>query len=351
MKLTNRSVSVVLSTLLLVATMIFASFSIASAAEPGDGVTVDMGKASWTSAEPVAAVLTLLLEELGYSVNGPMLFASNPVAYLAVTNGDLDVWPNGWFPLHNSQLPSNFDQTGEFAGTLCEGCTLEGYLVNIEAIEEYGITTLDDFKRPEVKAAFDSNGDGKADLFGCPPGWGCHEVIEFHMDAYDLRDHVNHVTADYTAGFADALARANAGEPVLFYTWTPNDTILQLVPGEDVKWIGVPSIIKAPAHESFADEALIANGLEAAVTDPLPMGFVPGDIRIVANKKFSSENPAAAELMSHIELDLLWISEATKRISDGEDTDREIRAIASEWIESNRDDVDQWLAAARAAAN
>jgi len=340
-----------MAALLLVFTLIVASYTIVSAQDlPGQGVTITMGKASWTSAEPVANVLVLLLEELGYKVDGPTLFASNPVAYLAVTNGDIDIWPNGWFPLHNSQLPRNFDQRAEFAGTLCEGCTLEGYLVNTEAVDEFGITTLADFKRPEVRAAFDANGDGKADLFGCPPGWGCHEVIEFHIEAYGLDDYVNHVTADYTAAFANALARVRAGEPTLYYTWTPNDTILQLVPGEDVMWIGVPEIIKAPAHESFPDEALIANGLEAAVTDPLPMGFVPGDIKVVANKEFASKNPAASSLIAQVKLDLLWISEATKRISDGENSDREIRAIAREWIDANRDVVDTWLAAARAAA-
>ena len=350
MSFSKSKASIVMSALLVILTMMFASFAAGAAEQPGKGVTINMGKASWSSAEPKAAVLTLLFEELGYRVNGPMLFASNPLAYLAIANGDLDVWPNGWFPTHYPQLPRNFDATAEFAGTICEGCTLEGYLVNNEAIEEFGITTLADFKRPEVKAAFDANNDGKADLFGCPPGWGCHETIEFHLDAFDLRDHINHVTADYTAGFADALTRARAGEPVLYYTWTPNDTILLLVPGEDVQWIGVPNIIKAPSHEGLSEDALIATGLKGAVTDPLPLGFVAGSIHIVANKAFVARNPAAAELMSHVKLDLQWISEATKRITDGENSAAEIRAIAAEWIEANRDTVDEWLEAARAAA-
>ncbi len=351
MKINKRTMSTKLSALLVVLTMMMASFAIASAAEPGEGVTVDMGKASWTSAEPVAAVFTLLLEELGYSVNGPMMFASNPVAYLAVANGDLDVFPNGWFPTHNPQLPRNFNERADFVGEICSGCTLEGYLVNNAAIEEFGITTLEDFKRPDVKAAFDANRDGKADLFGCPPGWGCHESIEAHLDLFDLRDHVNHVTADYTAGFADALARIEAGQPTLYYTWTPNDTILELVPGDDVQWIGVPDANKkAPAFADFDAADLTANGLDGAVTDPLALGFVAGDIEVVANKEFAAANPAATELMSRISLDLAWISEATKRISSGEDTQSQIRAIAAEWIEANRATVDEWLDAARAAA-
>lgn len=317
---------------------------------PGAGVTLRAGKASWTSAEPKSAVIQLLLEELGYRVE-VSTFASNPIAYLAIYNGDLDYWPNGWFPNHLPQLPAGFERNASIIGELCPGCGLEGYLVDIPSIEKYGIRTLEDFKRPEVKAAFDANGDGRADLFGCPPGWGCYEMIEFHLDAYDLRDHINHVSADYVATFADALARIRAGQPALYYTWTPNDTILLSVPGQHVLWIGVgDEIILSPAHQDFEPEMLVAHGLETAVEDPLPMGFVPNNIHVVANNRFLERHPAAARLLELVQLPLDWISEATLRINEGESSDAAIRAIAQGWIDANRELVDQWLAEARAAA-
>lgn len=324
--------------------------SIAQAQQPGEGVTIRAGKASWTSAEPISAITQLLLEELGYTIEGPTMFASNPIAFLAVAQGDIDYFLDGWFPLHQSQLPFGFDIFGSVVGMICEGCAIEGYLVDIPSIEKYGIETLEDFKRPEVKAAFDANGDGKADLFGCPPGWGCYEVIEHHLAAYGLHDHINHVKTDYTVGFADVRARIQNGEPVLFYTWAPNDTILVTVPGKDVKWIGVPYIDLAPAHEGFPEELLIAENLEGAVKDPLPLGFIPNNIQFVANNDFLDNHPAAAALLENIRLPLEWISEATLRISSGEDSDEEILAIAEAWIEENRDLVDGWLQAAREAA-
>lgn len=345
MRLRNKSLLLVIS---LITVLAIGSF--AQAQQPGEGVTLRAGKASWTSADPISAVTQLLLEELGYKIEGPTMFASNPIAFLAVSQGDLDYFLDGWFPLHEPQLPLAFEAFGSVVGMVCEGCAIEGYLVDIPSIEEYGIETLEDFKRPEVKAAFDANGDGKADLFGCPPGWGCYDVIEHHMDAYDLHDHVNHVKADYTVGFADVRARIQNGEPALFYTWAPNDTILVTVPGVDVKWIGVPYVDLAPAHEGFPEEMLIAEGLEGAVKDPMPLGFIPNDIQFVANNDFLEENPAAATLLEHIQLSLEWISEATLRISDGEDSDREIIANAQAWIDGNRDMVDEWLEAAREAA-
>jgi len=217
------------------ATSLFVSFGNAQSFNtPGEGVTVSAGVASWTSALPVIAVYEALLEDLGYDVEDPTLFSSNPIFYQAVALGDVDFWANGWFPLHNPQLPDDFDATATIFEAHCPACGLQGYLVNSSAIDEFGITSLEDFARDEVKAAFDSDGDGRADLFGCPAGWGCHEVINFHLEALGLEEHINHATAAYPANFANAVARVDASENALYYTWTPNDTILTLVPGNEV---------------------------------------------------------------------------------------------------------------------
>ena len=63
-------------------------------------------------------------------------------------------------------------------------------MVSKKHVEKYNIRSLDDFKREEVKKAFDANGDGKADLTACPPGWGCENVIAHHMKVYDLHEHI-----------------------------------------------------------------------------------------------------------------------------------------------------------------
>ena len=316
---------------------------------PGEGVTVTPAVATWESARPVEAIFSALLGELGYQVERPTSLA-NPIFYQAVTQGDVDFWANGWFPLHNSQLPDNFDGNASIVGTIVEKGAIQGYLVSKSAAEEFGITSLDDFKRPEVKEAFDRNGDGRADLVACPPGCGCEEVIEHHLDVYDLREHVNDIKAAYTASFADAMAAHRAGEPVFYYTWTPNFTVFELVPGEDVVWINTPGVDPAPAEADLA-EFMVVEGVQGAVTDPLTMGFAANDIQVVANDEFLEANPAAARLFEVVEIDLVDISGMTLRFIEGEDSDQAVAAMAEEWIAENRAAVDAWLEEARAASN
>ena len=317
--------------------------AIAQGDRPGEGVSVQPGVASWTSALPKSWLMVELLEELGYTVAEPTLFPSNPVAYLSIAQGDIDYWPNGWFPVHDPQLPDNWEEAATVFEPLCPDCGLQGFLVDIPSIEEFEITSLDDFRRDDVKAAFDATGDGKADLFGCPPGWGCHEGIEDTLDTFDLRDDINHVTAEYAATFADALARIDAGEPTLYYTWMPSAWILALVPGEDVLWINAPGI-----RES---EAEVVHGLETAVTDPVEMGWVAADIQVAANNDFLAANPAAEELFRQVRIPLDWISRVDAEIAEEGIGDEEIRARARDWMEENRELVDEWLEAARQAAN
>lgn len=181
---------------------------------PGEGKTVRMGQATWDTGWFHAEIYSQLLEELGYAVEGPLTL-DNPPFYQSVGQGDLDLWVNGWFPLHDTYRPA-FEGSAEIVGAVAKAGALEGYLVDRAAVEEFGITSLEDFKRDEVKAAFDRNGDGLADLVACPPGWGCEINIEHHLDAYELRDHVNPIKAGYAAAMADAVAAYGSGEHILF---------------------------------------------------------------------------------------------------------------------------------------
>jgi glycine betaine/proline transport system substrate-binding protein len=227
---------------------------------------------------------------------------------------------------------------------------LQGYLVSKREVSKFHIVSLDDFKREEVRQAFDANGDGKADLTACPPGWGCENVIAWHMKVYDLDEAINPVKAAYEAGMASALGAYKSGEPIFFYTWAPNWTIFKFKPGRDVMWINVPEIIPKESQKPAVDR-MTASGVEGAVTDPVKLGFVVSDIRIVANKKFIQRNPAARKFFELFTLPLSDINEQNTRMYEGEKSRKDIERHVDDWIDKNRAKWDGWLRAAREAKN
>ncbi len=309
-----------------------------AAQEPGEGKSIEMARATWDTGWFQAELYKQMFEELGYDVS-QVRTLDNPPFYQSVGQGDIDLWVNGWFPLHDTYR-ENFEDGASIVGYVAQGGALQGYLVDKKSAEEYGITSIEDFKKPEIKEAFDSNGDGKADLVACPPGWGCEEKISNDLDELDLRDHINPIKAGYSASMADALGRYRQGDPILFYTWTPNWTVGLLQPGTDVVWIEMPN----------ATEETTVAGVEGCVNDPCALGWQANDIRPVANDDFLSENPAVRAVLEEARIPLDDIFAQNAKMNEGEDSQEDIERHATEWIQNNQDLVDGWLEAARQAA-
>lgn len=316
--------------------------------QPGKGIKVKPARATWNTGYFQEALVRTGLKELGYNVKKPKEL-TNPLFYQALALGDLDYWTNGWFPVHDGQLPKGFYDKGEKVGYVVKAGGLQGYLVSKRDVEKFDIKSIADFKRPEVKKAFDADGDGKADLTACPAGWGCEGTIDFHMEAYGLEDHIKPIKAAYSASMADALARYKSGDPVFFYTWAPNWTIFKFKPGVDVVWMNVPEIKPTEAQKPQVDR-LTMSGVEGAVSDPLKLGFVAADIQIVANKKFLAANPAAKEFFKQFTLPLSAINEQNTKMQDGEKSAKDIDRHVQEWIAANQTQWNGWLDAARKAA-
>ena len=329
------------------AALMFAAPGIATAAEePGEGTTVRMAQATWDTGWFQAEVYRQMLMELGYDLPR-VTTLDNPAFYQSVSQGSMDLWVNGWFPLHNT-YEDNFEAGAEKVGYVVKNGALQGYLVDKKTANEMNITSLQDFKRPEVKKAFDSDGDGKANLVACPPGWGCEKTISYHMDAYNLKEHVDPIRAGYAASMADALARYKNDQPIFFYTWTPNWTVGLLKPGKDVVWLSVEETKLPPGQEQFAD-ATTVEGLDGCVKQPCNLGWPANDIRAVANSDFLDNNPAAARLLEEASIPVADIYAQNAKMNDGEDSSEAIKKHAKNWIDENQQKVNKWLDAARKA--
>ena len=311
---------------------------------PGEGVRVQPARGTWDTGYFQEALYSKALEELGYEVLDHQEL-DNPDFYEAVASGEVDFWANGWFPLHNDYRDL-FEQGASIAGTVAAFGALQGYMVDKAGAEEFGITSLADFKRDEVKQAFDADGNGKADLIACPENWSCKNVIGFQLDTAGLRDHIDERIGPYSESMRNVIARFHDGQHVLFYTWTPNWTVNQLKPGQDVLWIEAAT---AAHPDGFSEAELAISGVEGCVKDPCLMGFRGADIKVVANNEFLENNPSAATIFQVIAIPLSDIFKQNNRMNAGENTQEDIDSHAEEWIALNRDLFDSWLSQARQA--
>ncbi|MNF30100.1 Glycine betaine-binding periplasmic protein precursor [compost metagenome] len=311
----------------------------ATADQPGQGVSVTPIFPSIAEERFRGEVAMAGLRELGYEVKEPKE-TEYAALMVALSYGDADFTVHLWDKLHDTFYQKvGGDDTLVKAGDVIPG-VLQGYLIDKKTAEAHNIKYLTDLKKPEIAKLFDTNGDGKADLTGCNPGWGCELVIDHHMKAYDLENSISHNRGSYFALMADTIARYKEGQPILYFTWVPQWIAGVLVEGQDVVWLEVP-YTDLPDGKNDVNTSFNGKNL----------GFAVDEVKAVLNKEFAEENPAALKFLSLVQITTDDESAQNLKMQDGENSAKDISRHAAEWVAAHREQFDTWLAASRAAAN
>ncbi len=264
---------------------------------------------------------------MGDKGTGPTVMKPQ-VFYVAAAAGDMDLWVNGWFDNHNTYVTEAMGKVKP-VGYVVEKGGLQGYLIDKKTADKFNIKSIMDIKNHAKE--FDTNGDGKADLVACHPGWGCEKIITKHFEERGLGDFINPLKADYSASMADTISRYKNGKSILFYTWTPNWTVGTLKLGEDVVWI------EAPYSET--KEVKVPN----ATKSKLNMGFGVNDIRAAANVDFLKANPKVEKMLKKASIPLADIAEQNLKMNAGEKSEKAIKKHAEDWIKANQKTFNSWI--------
>ncbi|QCI12567.1 glycine betaine/L-proline ABC transporter substrate-binding protein ProX [Pseudomonas putida] len=331
----TRSILKSASALALVTVSLFAQ---ASADKPGEGVKVTPIFPSIAEERFRGEVAMEGLRELGYNVQEPKE-TEYGVMMVALANGDADFTVHLWEKLHDKfYQQAGGDDVMVKTGNILPGVA-QGYLIDKKTADQYHIQSITDLKKPEIAELFDTDGDGKADMTGCNPGWGCELVISHHMKAYDLDKTVNVNQGSYFALMADTITRFKEGKPILYFTWVPQWIASVLVEGKDVVWLQVP---KTDLPDGNNDVDTMYHGKN--------LGFAIDKVVAVLNKDFAEENPAATKFLSLVQISTDDESNQNLKMQKGEKKPADITRHAKEWVAAHRQQFDEWLQASRAAA-
>ncbi|MGB0694997.1 MAG: glycine betaine/L-proline ABC transporter substrate-binding protein ProX [Rhodospirillaceae bacterium] len=304
---------------------------------PGEGVDVRMVMSVTPEENFQSMVIAQALEDLGYSVSltEPMAYYD---AHVAIAEGQADLLTFHWDPLHSGFYADlgGADKMTRLGSLVPEA--YQGYLIDKKSAIVNGIRDLDQLKDPEFAQIYDIDGDGKADLFGCDQGWACAEVINHQIEAYGLSDTVTHHQGIYSEQVNTVIDRFHAGDPVLFYSWTPYWIAGEMKPGVYSRWLNVP----------FSSLPGARAGEDTSLGDGRNPGFAVNTLRILARPAFLEANPAAAIVLEAATIDPEDISAQNLLMKRGESSPSEVRAHAKEWTDRHLSSYFDWLDAARA---
>lgn len=305
---------------------------------PGKGISVQPIKSSIAEEGFQTLLVSRALEALGYAVKD-IQETEYATGYVAVANGDATFIAANWAPLHDDFYKNVGGDSKLYRKGTYVNNSLQGYLIDKKTAEQYKITNIEQLKDPAIAQLFDTNGDGKADLTGCNPGWGCEAVIEHQLKSYGIDGSVTHNQGSYSALIADTLARYKAGQPILYFTWTPYWVSGVLKPGSDVVWLQVP-FTALPGEQA---------GVETKLGDGSNYGFPVNTQHIVANKAFAEKNPSAAKLFEVMQLPIADINAQNLRMQQGENSAADLQRHVDGWIKANQTTFNGWIEQAKAA--
>lgn len=291
---------------------------------------VVIGVPAWPSAAATAHIIKLVMEEnLGADVVTQS--GSNTVIFEAMDRGSMNVHPEVWLPNQANLNQKYVQERGTVVQNQHGVKAAQGICVTKKTSEKYGITSIYDLTDPDKAIVFDTNGDGKGEMWAGQPGAASTVVEKIRAKSYGYSETMDLIELDTPLNWAALDAAVKADQPYAFFCYTPHhvfalhdlvmlkepphnpDTWKVIQPTDDADWLA----------KSNADSA-----------------WAPAYLYVHYSKSLETEQPMAARLLKNFKLN----ADIVGQLSYSMVVDKKsAELVAEEWVSKNSDIVESWL--------
>ena len=291
---------------------------------------VVIGVPNWPSVQATAHVLKVALEsKLGLEVE--LKNGSNKQVFDAMDAGTMHVHPEAWLPNLN-HLRRKYVISKKSIKMHRSGATgTQGMCVTKGTAERTGIKELKELRNPEMAKKFDTDGDGKGDVWIGANGWGSTPIEQIRARSYGYDKTMNLRIMEESAGLAEVDAAVKAKKDIVFFCYTPHyifaqhDLVVLKEPVYDAqKWIIVPPSDTPGWLEKSS--AAVAWGI--------------AHLNVSYAASLEKSQPKAAAMLSKVSLSTDTLTAMTYALSVEK---QEPAAFAKKWVEDNQAAVDKWF--------
>ena len=311
------------------------------------GPSIRIAELNWAGSTASAHVMKAVMEE--YLDAEVEIVGGDEIAlFEAMAKGDgaIDVFSDFW----SIYLPAQWERyvkpgivkvnAHPYLGT-------EGLFVPAYVQEELGLTRIEQLADPEMSKHFDTDGDGKGEMWTGAPGW--QSVDEWAVKAKSMgwAEHWTPTTVETWVMESLLDAAYQRGRPFLFYSYQPE----WIHAAYDLRRIEEPPF-DGFANESFKDDPRYdpegCYNFVQASEDPdwlekshITCGKAPTDVYVAYAANLVERAPAVARFLDQVAFSLPAMSDWIRRLSnEKEDPDD----VARGWIEANRATIEnEWL--------
>jgi len=309
---------------LSVAGLLSAHGAVAQAAD------VVIGVPNWPSVLATAHVLKVAMENnLGLEVE--LQNGTNPVVFEAMNSGAMHVHPEVWLP-NQSNLNSQYVADKGTVRMNPNGVAGDQAMCVTKATaERTGIVNLSDLTDPEMAKNFDTDGDGKGEIWIGAAGWASTNVEKIRAKSYGYDATMTLKEMDETLALAEVDSAVTKDENIAFFCYTPHhmfalhDLVILKEPAYDeAQW----NVIQPTDDPEWLSKSSAGVAWNTAL------------LHIHYATSLESDQPEAANMLSKVQLDTSVVSAMTYALVVEKQDPAE---FAAKWVEDNAELVDSWL--------
>ena len=308
----------------LCATLLFAGVSSAHAAD------VVVGVPNWPSAAATANILKVVLEDnLGLEVE--LQNGTNPVIFEAMDSNSMHVHPEVWLP-NQVNLVDKFVNTRGTVRMNPNGVpSFQGMCVTRATATRTGISEVADLSDPDMAKNFDTDGDGRGEVWIGASGWASTNIEKIRAKSYGYDETMELLEMDETLAMANVDSAVAKDMDHVFYCYTPNqmfalhDLVILEEPAYDAsKW----NVIQPTDDPQWLENS------------SAPVAWDLAYLHVHYATALEESHPEAAELLSNVRLTTDLVSDMTYALVVEK---MDAAEFAKSWAEENSELVDSWM--------
>ena len=311
---------------LIIAATLSSVFSI-GAAQAADVV---IGVPNWPSVLATAHVLKVAMEDnLGLEVE--LQNGTNPVVFEAMDTGAMHVHPEVWLPNQTNLFNTYVSEKGTVKQNPNGVSGDQAMCVTKATAERTGIADLAELTDPDMAKNFDTDDDGKGEIWIGAAGWASTNVEKIRAKSYGYAETMQLKEMDETLALAEVDNAVAQDKNIVFFCYTPHHmfalhelVILKEPAYDEAKW----NVIQPTDDPEWLEKS------EAGVA------WNTAKLHIHYAAALEEAQPEAAKMLAQVALDTSVVSAMTYALVVEKQDPAE---FAKTWVAENAETVDSWL--------
>ena len=291
---------------------------------------VVIGVPNWPSVRVTAHVLKVVMEE-NFGLEVELQNGTNPVVFEAMDTGSMHVHPEVWLP-NQTNLHNKFVKDRKTVSINPNGVAGDQAMcVTAGTAERTGISELSELTNPDMASNFDTDGDGKGEIWIGASGWASTNVEKIRAKSYGYAETMNLKEMDETLALAEVDTAVAQGKNIVFFCYTPHHmfALHDLV------------ILKEPAYDASKwNVKQPTDGADWLEVSEAPTAWDTAYLHIHYASALNDTNPDAAKMLSKVKLNTDIVSSMTYALVVEQQDPAD---FATNWVMENSDLVDAWL--------